>query len=77
MKYYLQNIGAGFLGNSPFWWANGGNGYTADIDEAQLFEKGEAQSIVKSTKGTHKWKIWSEKRVKSAIYRTVDMQKLK
>jgi len=77
VKYFLQNLNAGYLGNSPFWWAEGGNGYTVNIDEAKLFTKEEADLTIKSTKGTHRWKIWPEKRVQSAIYRTVDMQKLK
>ena len=35
--YYIQRKPSGFLGNSPFWWAKGGNGYTAYIQGAERF----------------------------------------
>lgn len=77
MLYYLQNLGSGYLGNSPFWWGKNGNGYTADIDKAELMTSDEANKIIRSSKGTHRWKKWSEAKVKKAIYRTVDVQLLR
>jgi hypothetical protein len=77
MKYYLQNIGAGYCGNAPYWWAAGDSGYTACIDEAKLFTKEEAESVIRSTKGSHTFKMWEESRVIAAVIRMVDSEKLK
>lgn len=38
MKYYIQNRNAGFLGNAIMFWRKGSCGYTADINEAEIFE---------------------------------------
>jgi len=77
MKYYLQNIGAGYCGNAPFWWAVGDSGYTIHIDEAKLFTKEEADNVIRSAKGSHQFKTWEQSRVIAAIVRTVDSEKLK
>lgn len=77
MKYYLQNIGAGYCGNAPYWWAVGDSGYTVFIDEAKLFDKEEAESVIRSSKGSHQFKMWEEQAVLAAVVRTVDSEKLK
>lgn len=77
MKYYLQNVSAGFCGNAPFWWAKDDCGYTVDIDNAKLFTKEEAESIIKSTKSSHRWMMWGEQSVLDAVCRTVDIEKLR
>ena len=66
----------GYLGNSPYWWAEKG-GYTVNIDEAKLFSSDECNQIIRSSKGTHDWKMWDKSIVEKAIYRTIDIQLLK
>ncbi len=77
VKYFLQNCGAGYLGNSPFWWKKGGDGYTPNIDEAEEMTAKECNDIIRGTKGTHSWKKWSKSKVLKASYRTVDVQLLR
>lgn len=50
-EYYLQNKNAGYLGNSPTWWAKDGRGYTAYILGAHRFSKEEAEDHVKRSPG--------------------------
>lgn len=76
VKYYLQNAGAGYCGNALFWWAESG-GYTVEINEAKLFTKEEAESVIRSTKGSHQFKMWEESKVLVAIVKIVDSEKLK
>lgn len=45
MEYYIQNKNAGFLGNSPMWWALNSNGYTANLEKAHKFTEAEARKI--------------------------------
>lgn len=75
--YYLQNEGAGFVGNAPLWWAKGGNGYTPRLDDAEQFEADAANAIVRRTRGSHRWKKWSVKLVDSLSHRVVDIQDLR
>lgn len=75
--YYLQNVGAGFVGNSPLWWHKSDSGYTPRLDDAKQFTPGEAHSIIRTTRGTHKWKKWHVKEVDAVAHRTVDIQDLK
>lgn len=65
MKYLLQNCNAGFIGNSPVFWHKDGSGYTQWIDEAKQWNKKEAEEKIRSTRGTHNWKMWSVKEIKS------------
>lgn len=74
--FYLRNISAGFVGNSPLFWEKNGSGYTPNIDEAKLFTSEEADRIIKSTESSHKFKKYTKEQVFSASYRTVDIQKL-
>lgn len=75
--FYLQNETAGYCGNSPMWWAKGGSGYTARLDEAETFFADDANKIIRSTKGSHRWKKWPVKAVDAAAHRTVDIQDLR
>ena len=45
MKYYIQNKKAGYLGNAILFWAKGRNGYTANLDNSEIFEEEEAREI--------------------------------
>lgn len=47
-KYYIQNRDAGFLGNAIMFWKKGCCGYTADLDNAELFSEKEAEQICKA-----------------------------
>lgn len=74
--YYLQNLNAGYVGNSPCFWEINGSGYTPWIDEAKQFTLEEAKLIERSTKGSHRWKRWPVALIESKAKRCVDMQDL-
>ncbi len=57
-KYLLQNVTAGFVGNSPLFWHKDGGGYTQWIDDAKQWSKDEAESVIRSTRGSHQWQMW-------------------
>ncbi len=75
--FYLQNVGMGCCGNSPYWWHQTNSGYTPRLDDAKQFTATEADDIIRSTKGSHRWKKWPVTKVDKAAHRTVDMQDLK
>ena len=75
--FYLQNVSAGYLGNAPLFWRKGGSGYTADIDDLQEFDEAEADQIIRSTQGTHKFVKWPVEAVLASVQKVVDMQKLR
>ena len=77
VEYLLQNLNAGYLGNSPFFWEKNNSGYTARIDDAKVFTPAEAREVINSTRGSHKWKRWSKKKVFRVAHLTVDMQDLR
>lgn len=70
----LQNCSAGYLGNSPVFWREGGSGYTQWIDEAKRWSEAEADAQIKSTSGTHDWRKWPLTIVERLAKRTVDFQ---
>lgn len=72
--YLLQNCTAGYVGNSPLFWREGGSGYTPWIDEAKRWTRAEAESQMRSTSGTHTWVMWPVSVVESLAKRTVDVQ---
>jgi hypothetical protein len=74
MLYFLQNLKAGYLGNSPMFWAKGGNGYTQWIDNAEQMTADRADEIYKSD--PWKWRKWPVDQVEAVAQRTVDMQRL-
>lgn len=75
--YLLQNETAGYVGNSPLFWKEGGCGYTAEIEKARRFTWQEAGNVIRSTRGTHRWKRWKLSDVEKATIRVVDMQLLR
>lgn len=75
--YLLQNENAGYVGNSPCFWHETNSGYTPHVDEAKRFTPQEARDIIRSTKGSHKWKRWHIRDVLKATVCVVDMQKLR
>lgn len=74
--FLLQNETAGYVGNAPMWWAVCG-GYTDRLDDAQPFAEAKADEIIRSTKGTHRWRKWPLYQVRRASHRTVDIQRLR
>jgi hypothetical protein len=74
--YLLQNVGAGYLGNSPVFWAESNSGYTQWIDQAKRWTYREAMAQKRGSHGTHKWKLWPVTLIESVAKRTVDMQDL-
>lgn len=75
-KVYIQNVGSGYLGNSPMWWSANG-GYTQWIEEAEQFSVKDANDIIRSTSGTHNWKLWDVDKINSIIKKTVDIQDMR
>lgn len=75
--FYLQNVTAGYLGNSPLFWRKGGSGYTQWIDEAELFTREKAGNLARAATGTHAFVIWSRTEIEKVARRTVDMQDLR
>ena len=75
--YLLQNETAGYVGDSPLFWKEGGCGYTAEVDKAKRFTWQEAGNVIRSTRGTHRWKRWKLSDVEKATIRVVDAQLLR
>ncbi len=75
--YLLQNCSSGYLGNSPVFWKKGGCGYTQWIDEAERWTKEDAECLIRSTSGTHSWRMWSLSDIEASAKRTVDIQDLR
>lgn len=67
--YYMQDKRQ-FVGNDVLWWAIGSNGYTTNIDKAELFTEQE----IKSYRDTDI--PWPFDYINSIARRAVDMQYL-
>jgi hypothetical protein len=75
-KFLLCNRSAGYLGNSPVFWAEGG-GYSQWIDQAKRFTAAEAEGIIRSTKSSHYFEAIPLETLQRIAKRTVDMQDLR
>lgn len=75
--YLLQNCSAGYVGNSPLFWAEGDAGYTPWIDLAKRWTHDEARRLIRATNGSHSWKLWPLEVIEMAAKRTVDIQDLR
>ena len=73
-KYYIQNWKAGYLGNAIVFWRKGRNGYTEDLDSAEIFSEAEAKEICLGD--PIKNKAWPVKYIDSnkGIKRIIDSQ---
>jgi len=72
--YYIQR---GYVGNAIEWWRKGGNGYTANIFEAEKFTEERMKELV--FRPDKKYKAWPCDYIdnnKAAIYLIVDSQML-
>ena len=76
-RYYLQNCGEGYLGNSPLFYSKNGSGYTQWIDEAKTFTEEAANKVISGTRGTHTWIKWFVEEIEAVAKRTVDIQDLR
>lgn len=75
-EFYIQNIGAGYLGNSPIWWGKDDCGYTQWLNEAHRFTGLEADKVINRCRGSHQLKKWPCDVVDRAARVTVDIQDL-
>jgi len=75
--YLLQLESNGYIGNSPVFWHKSNSGYTQWLDEAKRFTKDEAMKIMRSTRGTHNWRLWKESDILANARQTVDIQQLR
>lgn len=75
--YLLQNCTAGYCGNSPMFWRQGGSGYTPWIAEAQVWTKEAAEFQIRSTRGSHTWQMWPLALIREHAKATVDIQDLR
>jgi hypothetical protein len=75
--YLLQNCSAGYIGNSPMFWHESDSGYTQWIDEAKRWTYQESRLQIRSTRGSHSWRMWDLKEIEAVAKRTVDMQDLR
>ena len=73
--YLLQNVHAGFVGNSPLWWKKGGSGYTGHVDDAERFTSIESQQKVRE--GAGKYVAYLERDVLANSYLMADIQGLR
>ena len=73
--YLLQNLTAGYIGNSPVFWHKNNNSYTQWINDAKEFTLQEAEEIIKTTTGTQ-WRIWPTQLIHKKAKLTTDIQDL-
>ena len=73
--YLLQNNSAGYCGDYPLFWCEGG-GYSPDIDQAKRWTEDEALMQIASTRGSHFWMMWKEEDCLNAVVRVVNSEKL-
>lgn len=70
--FYIQNVDAGYVGNAIMFWKKGNAGYTANIDDSQMFTEAEARTIC--INNTAKNKAWSVDYINHNTHRIVDHQ---
>jgi hypothetical protein len=75
--YFLQAVHVGYVGNSPMFWHKDDSGYTPWLDDAKQMTADEAETIMRTTKGTHRWQPWSVEDLSSIAKRTVDIQDMR
>ena len=70
--YYIQDSRQ-FVGNCVLFWRKGGNGYTTDLSEAQIYTHEDATKIC-NNRSTDK--MWPIEQINILASETVDMQRL-
>jgi len=73
VNYYIQRHASGYVGNCLLWWRKGGNGYTCNLDDAEVFDGDNAkfQSIAKDGS---KYTAWEKNYIDACAHRHVDHQ---
>ena len=74
--YLLQNAGAGYVGDLPLFWKEGGSGYTPLIDEAKRWTWAETRRQIRSSKGSHHFVAWNLEDVEKCVVRVVSIEAL-
>ena len=75
MKYYLENVECGRVGNCLLWWRKGAAGYTGNLDEAEVFD-GEDSYFRSLLRTDGKFRAWEQDYIDSVARRHVDHQVL-
>jgi len=72
--FYIQNRDAGFLGNSPYWWALNSNGYTSHLEKAEKYTEEQAKKICLGN--PEKNKAWPVDYINNneGVHKTIDSQ---
>jgi len=63
--------------NTAYFWRKGGSGYTANLDEAQRFTAAEADHIISSTQGSHRFIKHPVEQVYNVAIRSVNIEDLR
>jgi len=73
-QYYIQNKEAGYLGNSPVFWAKDSRGYTSYLENCHKYTYDEAKKICENN--PKKNKAWPCSYIESKRVSIVDIQYL-
>lgn len=76
MEFYIQRHLSGFLGNAPFWWRHGGQGYSAYLEQAERFSQERAEKICGVPVGEkgEKYRAWPCDFIDSRARKVFDFQ---
>jgi hypothetical protein len=72
MKYYVENIQRGNVGNCMLWWKIGGHGYGCNLKKAQVFDENDPS--LASIRNSGKYKLWEKNYIDSIAILHVDSQ---
>ena len=73
MQYYIQRHRSGFVGNCLLWWRKGGNGYTCNLDDAEVFDEND-KVFQRIAKDKTTYTAWEKGYIDSCAHRHVDHQ---
>ena len=74
-EYYIRRQHSGTWGNSPVWWALGGNGYTAYLQNAERFPEATAMRMVEDD--PEKWAAFKCSEVDRRAHLIFDTQDIR
>lgn len=75
VAFYLQDKRS-IIGNTLLWWAEGGRGYTTDLDKAQRWSLRELKERGYDDPDHPKYRMWFADYIDERTSRTVDCQKV-
>ncbi len=70
-KYYYIQDSRNYIGNAMLFWRKESSGYTTNIDEAEIYNKEQAERICRNRKTDIAWEV---NYIETKISRCVDMQ---